>query len=70
MSLTNRTCFQVNLRDGLRCRVCGREPATQQNYHRGFEYHHVQPQSAGGADETNNLICCVTIATRCIIAGV
>ena len=56
MGIDNRTCFQVNLRDGLRCRVCGRVPLSQQNYHRGFEYHHLQMRSEGGADETENLI--------------
>jgi hypothetical protein len=56
MPLLNRVCFQVNLRDGLRCRVCGRAPQSPETYHRGFEYHHVTPQSAGGADETLNVI--------------
>jgi hypothetical protein len=56
MPLSNRTCFQVNLRDGLICRLCGRAPQTQQNYHRGFEYHHVMPQSEGGPDVADNLI--------------
>jgi hypothetical protein len=56
MSLSNRTCFQTNLRDRLKCHVCGRAPHTQLNYHRGFEYHHVQLQSQGGADEAWNLI--------------
>ncbi|HVF85458.1 MAG TPA: HNH endonuclease [Abditibacteriaceae bacterium] len=56
MSLENRTCFQVNLRDGLRCRVCRRAPLSQQNYHRGFEYHHVRAQSEGGSDETENIV--------------
>jgi hypothetical protein len=46
----------VNLRDSLRCRVCGRQPTAQENYHRGFEYHHVQPLSAGGSDETTNIV--------------
>ena len=54
MSLENRTCFQANLRDGLRCRVCG--PLSRLNYHRGFEYHHVQPQSEGGNDEIENIV--------------
>jgi hypothetical protein len=36
--------------------LCGRAPQSQQNYHRGFEYHHVKPQSAGGSDDTDNLI--------------
>ena len=56
MGIDNRTCFQVNLRDGLRCRVCGRAPVSQQNYHRGFEYHHLQMRSEGGLDEIENLI--------------
>ncbi len=56
MALTNRVCFQANLRDALRCRVCGREPLSQQNYHRGFEYHHVRAQSEGGSDEIENIV--------------
>lgn len=56
MGINNRTCFQVNLRDGLCCHVCARAPRSQQNYHRGFEYHHLQMRSEGGADETENLI--------------
>jgi hypothetical protein len=56
MALSNRTCFQVNLRDGLKCRLCGRAPQSQQNYHRGFEYHHVKPQSEGGPDEADNVV--------------
>ena len=65
MALTNRTCFQVNLRDELKCRVCGRAPLTEQNYHRGFGYHHVQFQSHGGSDEPENVILlCAQCHTR------
>lgn len=56
MALENRACFQTNLRDGLRCRVCGQAPLSRQNYHRGFEYHHVQAQSEGGSDEIENIV--------------
>lgn len=56
MALSNRVCFQVNLRDGLRCRVCRCEPQAPETYHRGFGYHHVVPQSEGGADETENVV--------------
>ena len=56
MPLSNRVCFQVNLRDGLKCRICGCAPQSLETYHRGFEYHHVKPQSEGGADEADNII--------------
>jgi hypothetical protein len=54
--LENRTCFQVNLRDGLRCRGCGRGPTRRETYHRGFGYHHVTPQSRGGPDVIENVV--------------
>lgn len=56
MPLDNRTCFTVNLRDRLSCRNCGAAPASADNYHRGFEYHHIVPKSAGGADEAGNIV--------------
>ncbi len=56
MSIENRVCFEVNLRDGLCCRVCGRAPLSQANYHRGFQYHHVVPLSENGPNETENLV--------------
>lgn len=56
MPLPNRVCFQVNLRDGLRCRVCRQVPLSPETYHRSFEYHHVTPQSEGGVDEADNVI--------------
>lgn len=56
MSIENRVCFQVNMRDGLCCRVCGKAPLSQENYHRGFQYHHVQAQSENGSDETDNIV--------------
>ncbi len=56
MSIANRVCFQANLRDGLCCRVCGKSPLSQRNYHRGFEYHHVQPRSENGSDEIENVV--------------
>ena len=55
MGLENRTCFLVNLRDGLRCRQCGQSPTQQAEYHRGFEYHHVIPRSQGGSDLPENI---------------
>jgi hypothetical protein len=57
MGLDNRTCFLVNLRDGLRCQHCGKHPqaAEAQQYHRGFEYHHIVPKSAGGSDSPENI---------------
>jgi hypothetical protein len=55
MALPNRTCFWVNLRDALQCRACGRRPEGAENYHRGFEYHHLQPKSQGGSDSPENL---------------
>ena len=56
MPLSNRTCFEVNLRDALKCRVCKRLPLQRATYHRGFGYHHVQFQAHGGPDEAENLI--------------
>lgn len=56
MPLDNRTCFTVNLRDHLCCRRCGAAPVSRENYHRGFEYHHVQPCSEGGEDIAENVI--------------
>ena len=56
MPIDNRTCFEVNLRDALRCRSCGREPTHKATYHRGFGYHHVRPRSQGGPDVIENLI--------------
>lgn len=56
MPIDNRTCFGVNVRDGLRCRRCGRGPARKETYHRGFGYHHVTPLSRGGADAIENLV--------------
>jgi hypothetical protein len=56
MPLDNRTCFTVNLRDALQCRRCGAAPSTREIYHRGFEYHHVQPRSCGGEDRAENVI--------------
>ena len=56
MPIENRACFQVNLRDGLRCRACGRGPKHRATYHRGFGYHHVVPRSGGGADGVENLV--------------
>ncbi|PZO87682.1 MAG: hypothetical protein DI626_03410 [Micavibrio aeruginosavorus] len=55
MPLDNRTCFTVNLRDGLCCLNCGKAPAGEEGYHRGFEYHHVVPRSEGGADTPDNI---------------
>ncbi|WP_373532216.1 HNH endonuclease [Vampirovibrio sp.] len=56
MPLSNRVCFLVNLRDGLGCQQCGRQPSAQANYHQGFEYHHVLPRSQGGSDEPENIV--------------
>ena len=56
MPIDNRTCFGVNLRDGLRCRACGRGPTRRETYHRGFGYHHVTPVSRGGPDGVENLV--------------
>lgn len=56
MPLDNRTCFQVNVRDGLRCRACGRGPKHRETYHRGFGYHHVVPISRGGPDVIENVL--------------
>ena len=56
MPLDNRTCFRVNLRDGLRCRSCARGPEHKATYHRGFGYHHVTPRSDGGPDAVENLV--------------
>lgn len=62
MAIDNRTCFQVNLRDALRCRACGRGPTDRETYHRGFGYHHVLPRSRGGPDVVQNL---VLLCQRC-----
>jgi hypothetical protein len=35
--------------------LCGRAPQSQQNYHRGFEYHTCS-RKAKGADDADNLI--------------
>ena len=36
--------------------MCAKEPTTRDNYHRGFEYHHVVPRSEGGADSAENAV--------------
>ncbi len=56
MSLDNRTCFTVNLRDKLRYRRCGAAPLSRESYHRGFEYYHVQPRREGGEHIVENAI--------------
>lgn len=56
MPLPNRVCFQVNLRDGLKCRMCGLRPKSEETYHQGFQYHHVTPRSLGGADTVENIV--------------
>lgn len=66
MPLDNRTCFTVNLRDRLTCKNCGKRPQTSENYHRGFEYHHVIPKSAGGADTASNV---ALLCHDCHLAG-
>lgn len=55
MPLDNRTCFTVNLRDRLACKICAKQPLAAETYHRGFEYHHVAQRAAGGADAPLNI---------------
>jgi len=54
--LSNRTCFQVNLRDGLVCQRCGRTPRSSDGYHNGFEYHHRTHRADGGHDGPENIV--------------
>ena len=56
MSVDNRNCFLVNLRDGLRCRNCGVGPGHKATYHSGFGYHHVRHKAHGGPDVADNLV--------------
>jgi len=56
MPLSNRLCFQVNLRDKLQCQSCGEKPLAKENYHQGFEYHHIVPKSQGGMDTLENIV--------------
>src|SRR6478735_8386313 len=56
MPLSNRLCFQVNLRDKLQCQSCGAKPSVKETYHRGFEYHHIVPRSWGGLDTLDNIV--------------
>jgi len=44
-----KACALVNLRDGLRCKVCNHP--TRDGHH-----HHIRPRSLGGPDTTANLI--------------
>ena len=55
-----RTRFKVMLRDGFKCRMCGRSPAT----HQGAILHidHVTPWSKNGRTEFENL---QTLCDRC-----
>ena len=66
MPLDNRTCFTVNLRDRLACKNCGKQPLGPDNYHRGFEYHHVEHKAAGGADSASNI---ALLCHDCHLAG-
>jgi hypothetical protein len=56
MPLSNRLCFQVNLRDKLQCQACAAKPLAKENYHQGFEYHHIVPKSQGGFDTLENIV--------------
>jgi hypothetical protein len=38
------------------CQQCGKRPQGAQDYHKGFEYHHIVPRSQGGPDTLENLI--------------
>jgi D-alanine-D-alanine ligase len=66
VTLDNRTCFIVNLRDRLSCLACGRTPERRDGYHRGFEYHHVVPKSMGGLDDASNI---ALVCHACHLAG-
>jgi len=45
-----RVCAEVDRRDGLACRVCGRYVQV------GAHHHHVKARSLGGKDTVENLI--------------
>ena len=66
MPLDSRTCFTVNLRDRLSCKICQKQPLAVDGYHKGFEYHHVTPKSQGGSDAVENI---ALLCRDCHLAG-
>ncbi len=51
MSISKRTRFEVFKRDGFACQYCGQHPPAVL-----LEVDHINPKSAGGPDDFNNLI--------------
>lgn len=64
-----QVCAEVDRRDGVACRLCGRMAQA------GAHHHHIQYRSRGGKDTTDNLIricggChCDIHAKRIVVTG-
>jgi 5-methylcytosine-specific restriction endonuclease McrA len=56
-------CRLVEIRDGFKCRACGRKVTKTLTLQEDrLEHHHVKPLSLGGEDETFNVAC---LCLRC-----